>query len=158
MKAARILIAVVLVAGAFTAIAAGPATGKTFKSTVKIKKVEPNVVSGIVKSKKSSCKRKRTVVVKYLPPGVGSAVGAQTVKKMKLGKDKTNKKGKWKLKGNFFIGQYFAILKAKKLKGSAALLARKEEEVEEEEADEDEDEANIAGGDGCGSDTDTTDE
>ncbi|MGI9557638.1 MAG: hypothetical protein ACR2N5_06825, partial [Solirubrobacterales bacterium] len=100
MKPARILFAALLVAGAFTAIAVGPASGKTINSTVKIKNVKPSAVSGIVKSKKKSCLRKRTVVVKYLPPGAPSAVGAQTIKKMKLGKDKTNKKGKWKLKGS----------------------------------------------------------
>ena len=141
MRPARILVAVGLVIAAFAALVIGPASGKKERAALTITKIEPNVLAGKLKTNIDACLVKRTVVVKFKPLSTPRSVA----RKIKLGTAKTNKKGKWKLKGSFSAGNYTASLKPKTIRARALPPGRREEELEEEEADDaDEDEANFA--------------
>ena len=129
-----------MVIAAFGALAIGPASAKRERADLKFKKTTPNVIVGKLKTNVRSCRANRKVVVKFEPASARTAA-----RKTKLGTAKTNKKGKWRLRGSFSDGKYTAIAKPKKIKRRALPPGRKEEELEEEEAeDADEDEANFA--------------
>lgn len=153
MRAAKTLVAAMLAMTALAAVLIGSAQGHTERSKVKIKKIEPEIVKGVVKSNLKACLAKRKVVLKYEPPGPP----APKARLEKIGKAKTNKKGKWKIRDDFFVGHYKAVLKPKKLRGRGAHARREEELIEDEEMEEDLD-AEAAGKTDCTGDVDTTDE
>ena len=102
-------VAALLAIGVFLAGIGTAGAGNKVKSKVKITKLEPAVAKGKVVSKKARCERKRKVVLFVLPDPIYGQVGAKT----KVGADKTNRKGKWKIKTSLDAGDYRAKVKPK---------------------------------------------
>jgi hypothetical protein len=89
-------------ATAALALAAAPAAaGGDAKSKVTVKNAGANGASGKVTSKKESCKSGRKVILFFL--------GEYTP--IKVGADKTSKRGKWKVSKSLEDGRYFAKVK-----------------------------------------------
>lgn len=121
-------------------------------SKVNIKSIDPDAVKGVVTSSEEACERGRTVKLYYSAPrsrGQGEEV--------LIGKDKTNKKGKWQLKDGFVIGHYHAVVPKEKLGGSRLQKSKLEDDLTEVEEDE-EDEEERRGSRVCSYTSDSTDE
>jgi hypothetical protein len=95
-------LAVALVAAAFglAAVPANAGENEDIKSKVTIKKIAQNGASGKVASKKAKCERRRKVALL-----LADEYGIQRV-----GKDKTNRAGKWEIDAQL-DGRYFARVK-----------------------------------------------
>jgi hypothetical protein len=153
MKKTRLLLTTVAVAlGSFAVLGLAVATGATMPKVVhnkvKITKIEPDGVAGVVTSSEKACEKGRTAKLFYSPSGKR---GDEAL----LGKDKTNKKGKWSLDGSFFVGHYRVVVPSKtvKLKTDKGKLEEAVMEAEDDsKGDEDEDE------DTCTTTTYSTDE
>lgn len=131
MRGIKTLAIAMLALAAMAAALMGVAQAKKERASVKITTIKPELVAGKLTTNIGACKKNRKVVLKYQPPGTGASAAAFT----KLGTAKTNKRGKWKRPGSYFVGTYKAIVKPKTIK-RRALAGRKEHGVSEEEAEE----------------------
>jgi len=106
MKSTRLKAAVAALSIAVVAMGATPATaGKSVNSKVKITKLSAKGAGGVVKSKKSKCVKRRTVLLKFVDDYSVTTIG----------KDKTNRRGVWTVKKPLNHGIYFAKAKKKKV-------------------------------------------
>ena len=102
--------AALLALGVFVAGIGTAGAGNKVKSKVKITKLGPAVAKGKVVSKTAKCERKRKVILFVL---VEDDVYVESGAKTKVGTDKTNGKGKWKIKTSLDAGNYRAKVKPK---------------------------------------------
>jgi hypothetical protein len=157
MKKTRLLLTTVAVAlGSVALLGLGVAPGATSKvvhSKVKITKIEPDGVAGVVTSSEKACEKGRTAKLFYSPSGKR---GDETL----LGKDKTNKKGKWSLDGSFFVGHYRVVVPSKsvKVKTDKGKLEEEVMEAEDDSQGEPDDDKGTNPADTCTTTTYSTDE
>ena len=107
--------AALLALGVFVAGIGTAGAGNKVKSKVKITKIGPAVAKGKVVSKTAKCERKRKLVLFVLEAvEVDNPYGeASPPRQTKVGTDKTNSKGKWKIKTSLDAGNYRAKVKPK---------------------------------------------
>ena len=101
--------------------------GKRVKTKLVNTEIGPDGASGKVKSKQKACMKGRKVIVKgpapfALPSG---APGSATM--VKIGTDKTNRKGRWNVSaptgGSFNAGKYKIQVKKRKVKSGKRAVA-----------------------------------
>ena len=76
MRAAKMLVASILVLSGLAAVLIGTAEAKKQKADVKFTTIQPDLVAGKLKTNVPQCLKGRTVVIKYAPFAPLRATGA----------------------------------------------------------------------------------
>ena len=98
-------ITLVLALAATLGLMAAPApAGKATKSKLKITSLSASEASGTLSSRKAACEKRRKVVLQFS--------GEYTP--VRVGSDKTNGQGRWKVEASLTSGTYYATTKAVK--------------------------------------------
>lgn len=100
MKKKGMRIATALAVVASLALVVPASAGQAVKSTLKIKEIGATGAKGTLVSKQSKCEKRRKVALRFQ--------GEYTP--VRIGADKTNKKGRWKVSATLERGFYYATV------------------------------------------------